>query len=290
MSATTIRHPKGTPEGRPERGAVPFVWALLDSSVGAKITVALTGLGLVTFALFHMIGNLKVFQGPAAINGYAYFLKHDLGMLIWVARAGLLGIFVLHLTLAIRLKLRSAAARPIGYAHPGHVQATVASRTMLWSGVVVGLFVLFHLAHFTFGWVHGAEVPDPKTGQKVFTNYLDLKGTPVYDAETGQWGWRNFTSPADAKDPLKHDVYSMVVVGFTTPWLAVLYLVAQTVLFLHLWHGVQSSFQTLGLKNSRFAPAVRLLGRTVAAVIFIGNVGIVVGVWAGYAPPLYPTA
>ncbi len=155
----------------------------------------------------------------------------------------------------------------MAYAHPGSVQASVASRTMIWSGVVVGLFVLFHLAHFTFGWVHGVEVPDPKTGQTVWTSYLDLR---------------------DAKDPLKHDVYSMVVAGFTTPWLAVLYIVAQTVLFLHLWHGVQSSFQTLGLKNSRFAPALRALGRTVAAVVWVGNVGIVVGVWAGFAPPLYP--
>jgi succinate dehydrogenase / fumarate reductase cytochrome b subunit len=286
MSATTVRHPKGPPEVPPARGAVPFAWAFLDSSVGAKITVALTGLGLVTFTIFHMIGNLKVFSGPAAINDYAHFLKNELGLLIWLARAGLLGIFVLHLTLAIRLKLRAKAARPVPYAHPGHVQASPASRTMIWSGIVVGLFVLFHLAHFTFAWVHGAEVVDPKTGQKVVRNYLELRGAEVVDAKSGQVEWRNFAAQADAKDPLKHDVYSMVVAGFTTPWLAVLYIVAQTVLFLHLWHGVQSSFQTLGLKNSRFAPAIRLLGYAVATVLWAGNVGIVVGVWAGYAPPL----
>ncbi len=105
-----------------------------------------------------MIGNLKVFSGPDAINGYAYFLKHDLGVLIWIARAGLLAIFVLHLSLAIRLKLRSTAARPVPYQYPGSVQATIASRTMIWTGIVVGLFMLFHLAHFTFGWVHGAEI------------------------------------------------------------------------------------------------------------------------------------
>jgi succinate dehydrogenase / fumarate reductase cytochrome b subunit len=286
MSATTVRHPKGPPAVHPGRGAAPFLWAFLDSSVGAKVTVALTGLGLVTFTIFHMIGNLKVFEGPAAINNYAYFLKHDLGLLIWLARAGLLGLFVLHLALAIRLALRSAAARPVPYAHPGRVQSTVTSRTMIWSGVVVGLFILFHLAHFTFAWVHGAEVDDPRqTGRKVWKNYLELRGALVKDA-TGELVWRNFASQADTRDQLKPDVYSMMVAGFTTPWLSALYIIAMVVLFLHLWHGVQSAFQTLGLKNSRFARAVRLLGYTVATVILVGNVGIVVGVWAGLAPPL----
>lgn len=256
----TARHPKGR-KAAALASANSFVWALFDSSVGAKVIVALSGLGLVGFTVFHMIGNLKVFQGQEAINGYAYFLTHNLGALIWLARAGLLAIFLLHLTLAIRLTLRSRAARPVGYAYPGHVQATLTSRTMIWSGAVVGLFVLFHLAHFTFGLVHGAEVEPGKV-----VNYMELK---------------------DAKDPLKHDVYSMVVAGFTTPWLAVLYIVAQVVLFLHLLHGVQSAFQTLGLKNNRFAPVIRLLGFAVAFVILVGNLAIVIGVWAGLAPPLY---
>ena len=118
MSASTVRHPKGPPVEKPDRTAVPFLWAFFDSSVGAKITVAFTGLGLVTFVIFHMIGNLKVFDGPDSINAYAHFLKHDLGLLLWIARAGLLALFVLHLTLAIRLTLRSRAARPVDYAYP----------------------------------------------------------------------------------------------------------------------------------------------------------------------------
>ena len=263
MSATTVRHPKGPPAEKPDRAAGPFLWAFFDSSVGAKITVALTGLGLVTFTIFHLIGNLKVFSGPDAINGYASFLKHDLGLLLWLFRAGLLAIFVLHLALAIRLTLRSRGARPIGYAYPGNVQATATSRTMIWSGVVVGLFVVFHLAHFTFAWVHGTEVQNPTTGLWEWRNYLDLK---------------------DAKG--RHDVYSMMVAGFTTPWLCVLYIVAQFVLFAHLLHGVQSSFQTLGLKNGRFRHAIRLLGFTIASVILVGNLMIVIGVWCGLAPPV----
>jgi succinate dehydrogenase / fumarate reductase cytochrome b subunit len=255
-SASPVRHPKGPLDPQPGRAA-PFAWAFLDSSVGAKVTVALTGLGLVAFALFHMVGNLKVFQGPAAINKYAYFLKHDLGALIWVARAGLLAIFVLHVVLALRLKFRAASARPVGYACHRNVQATAASRAMVWSGVAVGLFILFHLAHFTFCWLTTTEV----NGKAV--SYLELR---------------------DAKEPLYQDVYSMVVRGFTTAWLAALYVVAQLALFWHLIHGVQSSFQTLGLKNDRFRRALWWFGFLVALVILVGNVGIVAGVWAGLYP------
>lgn len=267
MSSTTVRHPKGPIDAKPERRAGLFLWAFFDSSVGAKVTVALTGLGLVAFTIVHMIGNLKVFSGPDSINAYAAFLKHDLGLLLWLFRAGLLAIFVLHLTLAIRLTLRSKAARPVPYAYPGNVQATVSSRTMIWSGVVVGLFVLFHLAHFTFAWVHGVD---------------------EYNPATRQWEWKNYLELHDAKG--RHDVYSMVVAGFTTPWLSVLYIVAQVVLFVHLLHGVQSAFQTLGLKNKRFATAIRYLGYATATAILVGNVGIVVGVWLELypVPPLHP--
>jgi succinate dehydrogenase / fumarate reductase cytochrome b subunit len=240
-SATTARHPKGPPKPEPARGAAPFLVSLLDSSVGAKILVALTGLGLVTFAVFHMIGNLKVFQGPDAINAYAYFLKHSLGALIWIARAGLLAIFVLHLALAIRLTLRSRAARPIPYQFPGSVQATAASRTMIWTGIVVGLFILYHLAHFTFGWLHGVNL-----------SALDDKG--------------------------RADVYAMVIAGFRNPVIASLYVLAQLALFIHLLHGVQSAFQTLGLKNRRFAGAIWWLGVAIALTILVGNLAIVFGV------------
>jgi succinate dehydrogenase / fumarate reductase cytochrome b subunit len=256
-SATTgLRHPKGPPTTKPERGATPYFQALLDSSVGSKIIVALTGIGLVLFVIFHMIGNLKMFQGWEAVNGYAYFLKHDLGLLIWIARGGLLAIFILHLGLAIRLYFRSRAARPIAYQYPGSVQATVASRTMIWSGIVIGLFTLFHLAHFTFGWVKEVE-----TAPGVYTNYLELRDPKGH-----------------------HDVYSMVVAGFRNPVIAALYVIAQIALFLHLSHGIQSSFQTLGLKNRRFAAAIRVFGLAVAATILVGNVGLVLAVQTGRLP------
>jgi succinate dehydrogenase / fumarate reductase cytochrome b subunit len=257
-SATgTLRHPKGpakTPTGLPP---ARFARAFLDSSVGAKVLVALTGLGLVTFVIVHLIGNLKLFQGPDAINRYAYFLKHDLGVIIWILRAGLLAIFVLHVWLAARLKLRSVAARPVPYQHPGSVQSGVASRTMIWTGIVILLFVVFHLAHFTFGWVTTVETPSGPT------KYLDLK---------------------DPHDPKLHNVYEMTVAGFRNPAISVFYLVCQVVLFVHLRHGIPSTFQTLGLKNARFRGAIDVLGLVVALTILIGNCGIVLAVLFGYVP------
>ena len=244
---------KGETQPNPGSGPGPFVAAVLDSSVGSKILVALTGLGLVGFVVFHMIGNLKVFSGPDALNAYAYFLKHSLGALIWVARVGLLGIFVLHLSLALRLQLRSRAARPVRYRHPNSVQATVASRTMLWTGIVIGLFTLFHLAHFSFAWTNTAQTA---TGPK---NYLELRDTEG-----------------------RHDVYAMVVAGFSDPLLVVLYVVAQLALFVHLTHGIPSTFQTLGLKNRKFGKAIKVLGFLVALTVLVGNLAIVFGVWFGF--------
>jgi succinate dehydrogenase / fumarate reductase cytochrome b subunit len=260
MSSSTAlpRHPKGPPAADSSARCGAWVRGLVDSSVGAKLLVALSGLGLTLYVAFHMIGNLKVFQGRDAINGYAYFLKHDLGMLLWIARGGLLVIFILHIVLAVRLKLRSVAARPVAYQRRRDVRTTTAGRTMIWTGIVVGLFTLFHLAHFTFGWVKGVE-----TTSGEYRNYLEL---------------------TDEKG--RHDVYAMVVAGFTEPWLAVLYIAAQLALFVHLVHGVQSSFQTLGLKNRRFGRLIWWLGLLVALVVLLGNLAIVVGVWSGVVPAI----
>ena len=266
-----VRHPKGPadPPTGPDAGA--FLRAYLDSSVGAKITVAVTGVALVLFTIFHMIGNLKVLPGgPAsrdAVNAYAHFLQHDLGLLLWVARGGLLVLFVGHIVLAVRLHLRSRRARPVGYAFRRTAQATVASRTMLWSGIVIGLFVVFHLAHYTFGVVKGAHVYDPEAGQVVYKHYHDLRD-----------------------DKGRHDVYEMVVAGFTNPYISALYLIVQAVLFVHLRHGIPSTFQTLGLKNASTRGGIDLLGLGLALFILAGNCAIVLAVWLGYVKSLHPAA
>jgi len=258
MPAATVRHPKGPVEDSPQTAAGPFVQEWVESSVGGKVLMALTGAGLVGFVIFHMIGNLKLLSGPDAINHYASFLKHDLGTLIWIARGGLLGIFVLHIALAIRLKRKAAAARPVAYAFPGSAQAGLASRTMIWTGVVIGLFTLFHLAHFTFAWTQGVE----RNGEWV--SFLDLKDLHG-----------------------RHNVYEMMVAGFANVPMAVLYVAAQLMLFVHLKHGIQSAFQTLGLKNGRFRKSIDALGLSLALVVFLGNLAIVLSVQLGYVASQY---
>ena len=252
MSTAAI-NPKGA--RKYAAGAGPTAWnsAYLGSSVGQKILVALTGAGLVTFLVFHMIGNLKMFGGPDSINAYARFLKHDLGAFIWIARGGLLAMFLTHLFLAIRLHLRASAARPIGYAVRRYAQARPASTSMLWTGIVILAFTVFHLAHYTFGLIHGAEVD----GQ--FVNYMDLR---------------------DSHE--RHDVYRMVIAGFSTWWISAIYLLAQALLYFHLSHGIASSLRTLGLVGRRFERAAWILGNAIAAVIVLGNIAIVIAVWSGY--------
>ncbi len=280
-------------------GNTPSVWAktYLASTVGQKILVGLTGLLLVGFLVFHMIGNLKVlpgFEPPTAeatkhaqakaaekypddtpaqskyvaeharsfdsqehLNKYAAFLKYDLGALIWIARGGLLALFVTHLFLALRLRAKAGEARPIGYTVKRTAQASVAAKTMLWTGVVILLFTVFHLAHYTFGWAHEVSV------NGVAQNYMSL-----HDADG------------------RHDVYSMVIAGFTEPWVCVIYILSQALLLVHLSHGIQSGLQTLGLVGKRFTPAAKWLGWGVATAIFAGNMVIVMGVWLGWAKPV----
>jgi succinate dehydrogenase / fumarate reductase cytochrome b subunit len=241
----------------------PWLWRRLRSSVANKFFVALTGLGLSLFVLVHMAGNLSYFRGRDAINTYAAFLKSQ-GPLLWAARIGLLLLFVLHIALALRLRYRSRQARPIGYAAKENTQASFAARTMVLSGLVIFVFVLFHLAHYTFGVVKEVQ---PEPGRWV--NYLDLKD----------------------KDR-RHDVYAMMYYGFHDPLIAILYILAQLFLLLHLWHGIRSLFQSLGLNAPRTQHAVTLFSMLFALVVALGNIFIVTGVWVEMmpAPPTLPPA
>ena len=138
--------------------------SFLRSSLGLKIVMALTGLILFGFVVAHMIGNLQVYLGPEAMDAYAVTLREmGHGTLLWIARAVLLLAVGLHIWSAWRLTMINNAARPIGYREVERRESTYASRTMRWSGVLLLLFVVYHLLHFTFGaravhphFVHGA--------------------------------------------------------------------------------------------------------------------------------------
>jgi len=205
--------------------------------------MAVTGLGLTLFVIVHMLGNLQIYLGQKALNDYAEKLK-SLPLLLWSARLGLLAIFVSHLALAIYLKRRNRVARPQRYVINDPIETTLASRTMLSSGLTILAFVTYHLLHFTLG------VTDP--------------------------GSFELTDGAG-----RHDVYSMVVLGFRNVYVSGAYIVAMGFLALHLSHAASSVFQTLGLASSSNRGKLHLAGLVLASVILVGNISIPISVMAG---------
>jgi succinate dehydrogenase / fumarate reductase cytochrome b subunit len=130
---------------------------LLNSSVGKKIVMAITGIVLSGFVLGHMAGNLQAFlpNGPEALDHYGAFLRTLLhGTGIWFVRAGLLLAVGLHIWAYLGLTQRSWAARPKGYKVTDYEEATLASRTMRWTGPILAVFIVYHLMHLTIGNVH----------------------------------------------------------------------------------------------------------------------------------------
>jgi len=127
----------------------------LRSSIGRKVVMAVTGLILFLFVLGHMIGNLQVYLGPEALNHYGVLLRQLLhGSLLWIVRAVMLTAVSLHIWAATSLTLESRRARPEGYREQKWKESTYASRTMRWGGVIILLFVIYHLLHFTTGTAH----------------------------------------------------------------------------------------------------------------------------------------
>ena len=136
------------------------VMTLYRSSVGKKVLMAISGLILFGFIVGHMLGNLKVFQGQEAMDAYALFLR-EVGYpvvpeygLIWVARIVLLGALLIHVQAAVTLWLSSRRARGQGYRKEDSQVFSYASRTMRWGGVIILVFVIYHLLHLTTGTVH----------------------------------------------------------------------------------------------------------------------------------------
>jgi len=212
------------------------------SSLGKKYIMAITGLLLFLFVIVHMAGNLQVYLGPEPMNAYAELLKSK-PALLWTARGGLLVIAVLHIISALQLAAENRAARPQSYAE-GKPLASLASRTILVSGLIIFAFVVYHLMHFTFG------VTNP--------DFMDL-----HDALG------------------RHDVYRMVVEGFSNPYVSVFYIIAMGLLCLHLSHGVSSLFQSLGIRRKSTVASFNRFAQVAAIAIFIGNCSIPISILAG---------
>jgi succinate dehydrogenase / fumarate reductase cytochrome b subunit len=143
------------------------------SAIGKKAVMAVTGVILFGWIFLHMVGNLKVYFGPEHYNEYAHFLKTMLmpavpeSGVLWLSRLVLLTAVIFHIHSAYALTMMNREARPVGYRDRQYAKATYAARTMRWGGVIILLFVIYHILHFTTGQAH----PDFKPGD-VYRNFV----------------------------------------------------------------------------------------------------------------------
>ena len=125
------------------------------SSVGKKVVMAVTGVIGIGFLILHVLGNLLAFRGPTALNSYSHFLKSTVELL-WLLRVVLIVSVILHVLAAYQLTIQNRAARPAGYARYEPQASTFASRTMRWGGVLLLVFIVVHILHFTTGTIRPA--------------------------------------------------------------------------------------------------------------------------------------
>jgi succinate dehydrogenase / fumarate reductase, cytochrome b subunit len=248
MASTTVARAATSSPAR----KVPFPIELYRSAVGKKYVMAITGIIGIGFVVTHMIGNLKVYLGLIQHDGeqvydidvYGEFLRELLVPLLprtyalWALRLVLIGALFLHLHAAYALTVMNRRARPVKYqSKRDYVAADFAARTMRWTGIIVLLFLAWHLADFTWGWVN----PDFVRGAVYRNLDASLSRLPV----------------------------------------AILYIVANIALGIHLFHGTWSLFQSLGWNNPRFNQWRRGLATATATVIVVGNVSMPIAVQAG---------
>jgi succinate dehydrogenase / fumarate reductase cytochrome b subunit len=230
--STTGQGPAPVHPGGPSGHPLVRFWR---SALGKKWIMAVTGIMLLGFVLFHMLGNLKIYLGAAHLDEYAEWLRTigepfvPRGVFLWILRIGLIAAFFGHIVSAAQLTRMNHRSRPVKYQSPrDYVAADFASRTMRWTGVIVGLFVIFHLMDLTWGTVN----PDWARGH----------------------------------------VYANVIHSFQRVPVAIIYIVANIALAIHIFHGAWSMFQSLGLNNPKWNDARRKFAIGFALLIGVANV------------------
>jgi succinate dehydrogenase / fumarate reductase, cytochrome b subunit len=222
-------------------------FSLWGSTVGKKIAMALSGLILIGFVVGHMIGNLKVYQGPEVFNHYAEGLRlfgapfFGTNQALWLIRVVLLAAVLIHIVAAAQLTLQSRKARTHGYRkYDNDLVFSYASRTMVWGGVIILAFVVFHIMHLTVGNVH----PDFVEG----------------------------------------NAYHNFVAGFRVLPVSLAYIAAMIPLGFHMYHGFWSMLQTLGANNPHYNRYRRPVAAGLAGLVVIGNISFPVAILAGLVP------
>lgn len=229
-----------SPATRPViRRAVGFY----EAPIGKKAVMAATGVIVFIYVLGHLLGNLQVYSpDPEQINRYAAFL-HDPSRapLLWGVRVLLLVAVVLHIIASVQLWLLKHAARPVGYYKKDDVPAAYAARTMVWSGPIILVFVIFHVLHLTVG----AVLPLQEIG------------------------------------PGKPNVRANLIEGFQNPAVSGFYIFAMVLLAMHLYHGLWSMFQSLGFSYPRYTPMIKRLAAVFAIAIGAGYISIPLAILTG---------
>ncbi|MFM8970601.1 MAG: succinate dehydrogenase cytochrome b subunit [Actinomycetota bacterium] len=247
--AVRTRGPVSGTAVTPRRRRRFFLADLYSTAVGKKYAMAVTGIMLIGFVIVHMLGNLKMYLGQDDLDHYAEFLRELLvpivphGTVLWILRLGLIAAVLVHIHAAASLTALNRTARSVKYQSARDYQeASLASRSMRLSGIVVVLFLAWHLLDLTFGVV----------------NTIGADGEFV-----------------------RAEVYANVVRSFERWPVALFYVVANLLLGLHLSHGAWSIFQSLGWNNPRFNSWRRAFARGFAAIVVIGNVSFPIAVTVG---------
>ena len=216
-----------------------------DAPIGKKAVMAVTGVMLVGYVVAHLLGNLQIYSSNhEQINGYAAFLHNpNNAVALWAARSVLLLAVILHITASVQLFFQNRAARPISYYKKDDVPASYAARTMVWSGPIVAAFVIFHILHLTVGAV-----------------------LPTHDV---------------GGNPITPDVRYNVITGFQNYAVSGFYIFAMILLCMHLYHGLWSMFQSLGLSHPRYDRKLKKFSAILSILIAIGNCSIPIAVMAG---------
>ena len=203
-------------------------------SIGQKYLMGLTGLGLALFVLIHMLGNLLIFTGEKVYNLYAYQLEES--SLLLVLEAGLLVLFLFHIVLAVVLSVKNHLSRLGKYALAASGPKTTSwyQKNLIAQGAVILVFVILHLITFKFG-----------------THY-----EVTYEGETVR------------------DLFRLVVEVFQNPVTVVWYLVALLILFVHLFHGLSSSFQSLGFNHPRFSLWIKNISFIYTVLVTVGYISL----------------
>jgi len=222
----------------------------LNHYVISKYVMAFSGAYLLLFITGHLIGNLQLFVSRESFNAYAHFLQ-SLGGVLWAERIILIIAAILHIITAIYLKLHNYSLKGEKYTMHKYLKAGLSSRTMIWTGLMIFAFVIFHLLHFTMG------VIDSKN-----YNYQEIYQTNAYVTSVIPDLEQNYNQSISELNlgPVvseRHDAYKMVVMSFRNPWISLFYIIAVFLLGVHLTHSLQSACQTLGLNGPRFTKFIR---------------------------------